>query len=199
MKKFVIAAVGLVGLGIISVPANAAVFDFSFTNSALPSNAVAGGPFTIAAEITANLDGAVYDISSITGTVTEGGNTYSITGALPSAVTGISPAGFYFYDNTVTQAGGSFDLSATGILFTADTPDFYGLALSEFNIWSNGGGSYTLSTTASNNVNAEYQGTGSVIAGAVPEPSTWAMMILGFCGLGFMTYRRRNQSAALAA
>jgi PEP-CTERM motif len=26
---------------------------------------------------------------------------------------------------------------------------------------------------------------------AVPEPSTWAMMILGFFGLGFMTYRRK--------
>jgi hypothetical protein len=32
---------------------------------------------------------------------------------------------------------------------------------------------------------------------AVPEPSTWAMMILGFAGLGFMAYRRRD--AALAA
>jgi len=28
---------------------------------------------------------------------------------------------------------------------------------------------------------------------AVPEPSTWAMMILGFAGIGFMAYRRRNQ------
>jgi hypothetical protein len=27
---------------------------------------------------------------------------------------------------------------------------------------------------------------------AVPEPSTWAMMILGFAGLGFMAYRRKN-------
>jgi hypothetical protein len=27
---------------------------------------------------------------------------------------------------------------------------------------------------------------------AVPEPSTWAMMILGFVGIGAMTYRRRN-------
>jgi hypothetical protein len=26
---------------------------------------------------------------------------------------------------------------------------------------------------------------------AVPEPSTWAMMILGFAGVGFMAYRRR--------
>ncbi|OKO86835.1 PEPxxWA-CTERM sorting domain-containing protein [Bradyrhizobium sp. AS23.2] len=28
---------------------------------------------------------------------------------------------------------------------------------------------------------------------AVPEPSTWAMMILGFCGVGFLAYRRRGQ------
>jgi hypothetical protein len=31
---------------------------------------------------------------------------------------------------------------------------------------------------------------------AVPEPSTWAMMILGFAGVGFLVYRRRNQTAA---
>lgn len=34
---------------------------------------------------------------------------------------------------------------------------------------------------------------------AVPEPSTWAMMILGFVGVGYMTYRRRKQSTALSA
>jgi small ligand-binding sensory domain FIST len=27
---------------------------------------------------------------------------------------------------------------------------------------------------------------------AVPEPSTWAMMILGFAGIGFMAYRRKT-------
>lgn len=35
--------------------------------------------------------------------------------------------------------------------------------------------------------------------GAIPEPSTWAMMILGFAGIGFLAYRRRNQGAALTA
>ncbi|MBN8987265.1 MAG: PEP-CTERM sorting domain-containing protein [Rhizobiales bacterium] len=35
--------------------------------------------------------------------------------------------------------------------------------------------------------------------GGVPEPSTWAMMILGFAGVGFMAYRRRHQTATLAA
>ena len=27
---------------------------------------------------------------------------------------------------------------------------------------------------------------------AVPEPSTWAMMILGFLGVGFMAYRKKS-------
>jgi len=33
---------------------------------------------------------------------------------------------------------------------------------------------------------------------AVPEPSTWAMMILGFAGVGFMAYRRKSKSALMA-
>ncbi len=30
---------------------------------------------------------------------------------------------------------------------------------------------------------------------AVPEPSTWAMMMIGFAGLGFLAYRRKNKLA----
>jgi hypothetical protein len=37
------------------------------------------------------------------------------------------------------------------------------------------------------------------IAVAVPESSTWAMLILGFAGIGFMAYRRRNQIMPSAA
>jgi hypothetical protein len=32
----------------------------------------------------------------------------------------------------------------------------------------------------------------------VPEPSTWAMMLLGFAGVGYLTYRRRK-AVAIAA
>jgi hypothetical protein len=34
----------------------------------------------------------------------------------------------------------------------------------------------------------------TAISSAVPEPSTWAMMILGFFGLGFVAYRRKQQN-----
>ena len=29
--------------------------------------------------------------------------------------------------------------------------------------------------------------------GGIPEPSTWAMIILGFAGIGFMAYRRQSK------
>jgi PEP-CTERM motif len=54
-----------------------------------------------------------------------------------------------------------------------------------FQVWTSGGGSIEITRGASD-------------VGAVPEPSTWAMMILGFAGVGFMAYRRRKV-AALAA
>jgi hypothetical protein len=37
------------------------------------------------------------------------------------------------------------------------------------------------------------------VVAAVPEPSTWAMMLLGFAGVGFMAYRRKAKPALFAA
>jgi hypothetical protein len=39
-------------------------------------------------------------------------------------------------------------------------------------------------------------GCGGTVGG-VPEPSTWAMMILGFVGIGFMAYRRKQNGPQL--
>ena len=36
-------------------------------------------------------------------------------------------------------------------------------------------------------------------AAIVPEPSTWAMMLIGFAGLAFAEYRRSRKRAAFAA
>jgi hypothetical protein len=40
-------------------------------------------------------------------------------------------------------------------------------------------------------------GSGTFNIAAVPEPSTWAMMILGFAGIGFMAYRRKQNGSTL--
>lgn len=36
--------------------------------------------------------------------------------------------------------------------------------------------------------------TAEQFTAAVPEPSTWAMMILGFAGIGFMAFRRKSKA-----
>jgi hypothetical protein len=33
---------------------------------------------------------------------------------------------------------------------------------------------------------------------SVPEPSTWAMLLIGFAGIGFVAYRRRSKPALMA-
>ena len=40
---------------------------------------------------------------------------------------------------------------------------------------------------------------GNLQIAAVPEPSTWAMMVLGFAGVGFMAYCHKSKPALMAA
>jgi hypothetical protein len=40
---------------------------------------------------------------------------------------------------------------------------------------------------------------GVSLTGSAPEPSTWAMMFIGFAGLGFAGLRNRRRSAISAA
>lgn len=68
------------------------------------------------------------------------------------------------------------------------------------------GQSYTLRLIGSAGVdgavpNASYSGvvTFAPVAGAVPEPGTWALMLAGFGGAGAVLRRRRQQVAIAAA
>jgi hypothetical protein len=68
--------------------------------------------------------------------------------------------------------------------------------------------SYTLNTQYNyDNANSFQYGaddlallsTTVTLSGVLPEPSTWAMMFLGFAGIGFMAYRRKSKPAVMAA
>jgi hypothetical protein len=48
-----------------------------------------------------------------------------------------------------------------------------------------------------NDVSDGYWGP-KVLVQSVPEPSTWAMMMLGFAGLGFAAYRKVRPTATVA-
>jgi hypothetical protein len=76
------------------------------------------------------------------------------------------------------------------------------------NIWSTGSFGFTGQSGVTNlvfsgnfvNDGGDHSiGLDLVTLSAVPEPSTWAMMLLGFAGLGFMAYRRKSMPALMAA
>ena len=60
---------------------------------------------------------------------------------------------------------------------------------------------YVFTATAASEILRLYQSSGTqaspivdnISIAAVPEPSTWAMLVLGFAGVGFMAYRRQNK------
>ena len=82
----------------------------------------------------------------------------------------------------------AFDYS--GLLFTtAENPGGY------WNLWASSPGTYSLYESAGGSYPIAESGTLSVAA--APEPSTWAMLALGFAALTFVC-RRRQRTDRLA-
>ena len=105
-------------------------------------------------------------------------------------------ASFVFNQTPTFVAGGpSLEYSGSAISVAANT-----VSGREGNGTVEFFGTFT-SLSWTNPVNENWYGfdVGFTSVAAVPEPSTWAMMILGFCGLGFMAHRKRKTGLALTA
>ncbi|MGA7196431.1 MAG: PEP-CTERM sorting domain-containing protein [Roseiarcus sp.] len=127
------------------------------------------------------------------------------------------------FDNIVYPASNSPDIPCFGPTTSSSNQfaDAYGILFNynggEGEIWGNGTappyifgppGAYTfevatgISTPASGDtpqtpIISYYNGDVGFQVG-VPEPSTWAMIIVGFAGLGFAGYRRQSKTALVA-
>ncbi len=64
--------------------------------------------------------------------------------------------------------------------------------------WEGGFDYYSTSSAATGSGSEPLQVTAPLQVSDVPEPSTWAMMLLGFAGVGFMAYRRKPKPALMA-
>lgn len=132
--------------------------------------------------------------------------TFTLTGpGVFSLVDGFNPGDIYkIYDDTshllvgttTFYAGGAADVEATG-------PDVFSFNES----WKDGSFSKIAMLLGSGSYSLDIQGNGAGgfpagfgvrLDGAVPEPATWAMLILGVAMLGFAA-RRRNAGAPVAA
>lgn len=96
--------------------------------------------------------------------------------------------------------GSLFDQIPTGPAFFADGSGIYSVSLLAgqtytASVFTPGVTSYDVPVLAAGDETAQFDWNileSSVGAGAVPEPSTWAMLLIGFAGLGFATYCRRT-------
>jgi hypothetical protein len=165
-----------------SSAAEAALFDVTFDSSSISVNA----------QVTAVLDGSDYDVTGITGTVQYGGNTFAITGlytvpGTPPGLSEVSGTGFdWFFDNVIHTDGG-LQWDSSGIVFSAGG-FLYNLFSDVFDT-----NNALLTSDSSLKPFAGFEDTlGEGAITAVPEPSTWAMMILGFFATGLVAYRRKS-------
>ena len=155
-------------------------------------------------ELRNNVDGSAYDganfieldttanssatqnIGTTSGTVYNLSFAYSPRTGVASTSNGIE----VFWDDVLqgtftsfTNANTAWTLESLNVTGTGlDTLEFAAVGTSD----SYGGSLDAVSLTTAS------------LAAAIPEPSTWAMMILGFCGLGFVAYRRQNRPALRA-
>ena len=194
MHRFKVGLVALIGLAFGAQAAEANVL-YNFDGSSMAP------AFTA----TVNLDVTAGQAISGTGSINFSGKVFDLTLITPATpgnenVLGYGPVGFR--DNHGTDLFGAdtvvpIDGICCGLLFAITNNPVWGQnAL--FNVWSNGGDSYgfLFSGTLTDVFNDwVIRGEGAGTVAAVPEPSTWAMMILGFTGVGFMAYRRKSKPA----
>ena len=89
----------------------------------------------------------------------------------------------------LTDGSGGFSIDVNGVyLFESFADD------SVINLGSNWGPNIDLTLMVANGASGDF-----AVGGAVPEASTWAMMLLGFAGVGFGGYRASRRTTALAA
>lgn len=149
----------------------------TYYNGAYLANVVGGANQSLWLSTTSG-GGSVGNINvSTTFTVTDG--TYHISGG-------------WGVDNSGTLSLGNTLLSTINYGY----PAFQSLSAFDFTV---GPGTYTLNFALNNREGPFALRVGELSVSAVPEPSTWAMMILGFVGVGFLAYRRRQSTAATAA
>jgi hypothetical protein len=132
------------------------------------------------------------DADAVTGNLASGDTayfTFIVTG-------GLQP----YFDWSQPPAGDSLAISIVkdiGIRSYLTTVSFDATTAGSFQL-TGGDGTYYVDATLNGTdppLSFAYTSSPVTLASAVPEPSTWAMMILGFCGLGFLAYRRKSEAA----
>lgn len=206
MRRVVVSALAGIGLAIAAAPAQAAIV------------VCAQGSSCVMDTTNVNLD-AFTDAGAVTGTVGIGGplvtfeSTQGNLSTNPGAATVFTADGSLLTNLTFTILSGftaaefnleNGDPSSFLVTLTDSGGDAFSQTLTKlngsniFNIVAPAGTSYTSATfTSTGGGFADLKQLRVTLATAVPEAATWAMMLLGFGGIGMAMRRRRPGARAL--
>jgi hypothetical protein len=158
--------------------ANATTYNLTFSS---PSESIIG---------LLTVDTSDNEVKNITGTLSGVVND-TINGLIlnPSFSSPVSlPGAAFIYDNMFYPGEGSL-VDQFGIVFTtAGNPG------GSWNLWSDAPGDYLLDES---NLAGDYPisiSGGNLDPTAVPEPSTWVMMLIGLASVGSAAYRRGRKN-----
>jgi hypothetical protein len=107
------------------------------------------------------------------------------TGSLVYHDSGQGLSVFAFAGNDVNSASTWLSITVDAVAYTPSGQPLNYVA-DQFNAFNNG------SPDAGYPTAGYWNSDFSTVTAAVPETSTWIMMMLGFCGVGFMAYRRKQ-------
>ncbi len=196
--RLIAALAVLVPSAIFAEPASATIYQWSFTDNT-PNGITASGTIDVVGGFAVSGSGTLLDPnqginSSIAIALITAGSNPGGVGTIGNSYGHFASGGDQIFDNAFNTANLANPLTGDGLEFLGTPfPDKMNLATG-FNLWGNGGGSFTGYVETPNNLIYQVDnGTTTFSVAAVPEPSTWAMMILGFMGVGFVAYRRKAQ------
>ena len=206
MRRVIISALAGIGLAVAAAPAQAAIV------------VCAQGSSCVSDTTNVNLD-AFTNAGTVTGTVGIGGPQVTFTSTQgnlstnPGAATVFTADGSLLTNLTFTILSGfsaaefnleNGDPSSFLVTLTDSGGDTFSQTLSKlngsniFNILAPAGTTYTSATfTSTGGGFADLKQLRVTLATAVPEPATWAMILLGFGGIGMAMRRRRSGRGAL--
>ena len=195
MRRVLITALATAAMGF-ATPASAALTVEGITYDLILNSVTNGG-------LTGNFTLAISGIN-VVGTDTRGGRTgigaFAFNDpAVGTAVSGTSP-GFTFQtgglnSNGCNGSGNFFCFNNTSAVFPSPLPSSlslnFAVTSNSVGSWTNYSGDFKIDWAGSQN---NYDLVSQIITARppVPEPATWALMLLGFGGIGMAMRRRQN-------
>jgi hypothetical protein len=186
------------GMGVGAAEASTWVLDYTANN---PGDTPFSATLDLTASNTLNAAGG-YDITAISGFV-DGDAVAALIDNPSKPGASYSTDGLFIFDNVLWTSGAAPVLSNPGLLFTGASGHEYNLFSDDFVTYEmyQATPGYTEHSygTISLHEGLDQGGPLGRLGGAVPEPATWTMMILGFGGVGALLRQRRSRPATLAA